>query len=81
MIRTTINTAFILVAVLVGISRADAAEISKSQATAEFRLKVAACKAEAGKNNSSDFYRRMADCVDKAIVNVEWKVASQAPAK
>jgi hypothetical protein len=55
---------------LVLASSAHAADISKAQATAEFRLKVATCKADAGKPNSSDFYRRMADCVDKVTVTV-----------
>jgi hypothetical protein len=44
------------------------ADVSKAQATAEFRVKVAACKASSGKANSSDFYRKMADCVDKVVV-------------
>ena len=47
-----------------------AADKPKAQATAEFRLKVATCKADAGKANTSDFYRRMADCVDKVVVTI-----------
>jgi hypothetical protein len=81
MIRTTLNIAYATVIILAGIARADAAEISKAQATAEFRVKVAMCKSEAGKNNSSEFYRAMAACIDKAEVTAGWRVASTAPAK
>ena len=60
---------------LVLASSANAADISKAQTTAEFRVKVAACKAESGKPNSSDFYRAMAACIDK--VSVTTTVASK----
>ena len=45
-----------------------AADVSKAQTTAEFRVKVAACKASSGKPNSSDFYRAMAECIDRVTV-------------
>lgn len=41
---------------------------SKAQTTAEFRVKVAACKATSGKANTSDFYRAMAACIDTVTV-------------
>lgn len=41
---------------------------SKAQTTAEFRVKVAACKATSGKPNTSDFYRAMAACIDTVTV-------------
>jgi hypothetical protein len=49
-------------------SQAFAADVSKAQSTAEFRVKVAACKATAGKPNTSDFYRAMAECIDHVTV-------------
>lgn len=49
-------------------SQAFAADASKAQTTAEFRVKVAACKATSGKNNTSDFYRAMAACIDTVTV-------------
>ena len=49
-------------------SQAFAAEVSKAQTTAEFRVKVAACKATSGKPVTSDFYRAMAECIDKVTV-------------
>jgi hypothetical protein len=49
-------------------SQAFAADASKAQTTAEFRVKVATCKATSGKANTSDFYRAMASCIDKVTV-------------
>lgn len=49
-------------------SQAFAADASKAQTTAEFRVKVAACKATSGKATTSDFYRAMASCIDKVTV-------------
>lgn len=49
-------------------SQAFAADVSKAQSTAEFRVKVAACKTTSGKANTSDFYRAMAACIDTVTV-------------
>jgi hypothetical protein len=64
-------------------SSAFAADISKAQETAEFRVKAAVCKAqskEAGiKQTTPDFYSYMADCVDRVSVAVN--ITPSAPAK
>jgi|HubBroStandDraft_1064217.scaffolds.fasta_scaffold05219_5 hypothetical protein len=56
-------------------SQAFAAELSKGETTAQFKLKVAACKAEAKesgvKTSSADFYSHMAGCIERVTVAVQ----------
>ncbi len=73
--------AFLATCAVAGYSTAGyAADISKAQETAEFRVKVASCKAIAKtdgvKASSSEFYGYMAGCLDRVTVAV-----NVAPAK
>lgn len=53
-----------------------AADLSKAEQSAGFRLKVASCKAQAKtdavKATSSAFYSYMAGCIDRVTVQVAW---------
>lgn len=55
-------------------SHANAADISKAEQTAQFRVKVATCKADAKVHGvqtaSSAFYSYMGACVDRVSVAV-----------
>lgn len=56
------------------IGAVNAADLSKGEASAQFRLKVAACKAESKasgvKTSSADFYSHMAGCIERVTVAV-----------
>lgn len=56
------------------IGAVNAADLSKGEASAQFRLKVAACKAEAKdsgvKTASAEFYSHMSGCLDRTTVAV-----------
>jgi hypothetical protein len=64
----------VILASLAIASTAHAADQSKAEQSAAFRLKVATCKAQAKesgvKTNSSDFYAYMGPCLDKVTIAV-----------
>lgn len=64
----------LIAASLLVTTSAFAAEQSKGEASAEFRMKVATCKATAKtdgvKTNSPDFYSYMGGCLDRVHVAV-----------
>lgn len=62
-----------------------AADLSKGEQSAAFRLKVASCKAQGKadgvKQTTSAFYTYMAGCIDRATVNVAWAPVSEEKVK
>lgn len=66
-------------------SQAFAAELSKAEQSAGFRLKVASCKAQAKtdgvKATTSAWYTHMAGCIDRVTVQVAWAPVKEEPTK